>query len=193
LESRQNRWYTYIHPNIWNKLVLTQETQAGTYSTEISLLRSLLASQQLVCIFPQAQIYAEVLLKLSKIYISLNTCGFSTRPISLYDVCSRNETFQCQRAPPDFRKCQFSQSTIGELEHLPAPKGNFTPGLECYQKCLNWVKECELLLNGPLASKRKAVKAYYVIIWAGKTERTHNKSLNRSTEQEGDTSVLLKT
>ena len=39
--------HAYIHPNIWNELVLTQETQAGTYSTEISLLRSLVASQQL--------------------------------------------------------------------------------------------------------------------------------------------------
>ena len=81
---------------------------------------------------------------------------------------------------------------MAELEHLPAPKGNFTPGPECYQKCLDWVEECELLLNGPLASKSKAVKANYVLIWAGKTGRTHIKSLNLTTEQKGDPGVLLK-
>ena len=81
---------------------------------------------------------------------------------------------------------------MAELEHLPAPKGNFTPGPECYQKCLDWVEECELLLNGPLASKSKAVKANYVLIWAGKTRRTHIKSLNLTAEQKGDPSVLLK-
>ena len=32
-----------------------------------------------------------------------------------------------------------------ELEHLPVPKGNFTPGSECYQICLDWVEECKLL------------------------------------------------
>ena len=69
---------------------------------------------------------------------------------------------------------------MAELEHLPAPKGNFTPGPECYQKCLDWVKECELLLNGPLASKSKAVKAIYVLIWAGKI---HIKALNVTAEQ----------
>ena len=81
---------------------------------------------------------------------------------------------------------------MAELEHLPAPKGNFTPGPECYQKCLDWVEECELLLNGLLASKSKAVKANYVLIWAGKTGRTHIKSLNLTTEQKGDPGVLLK-
>ncbi|KAK2557878.1 hypothetical protein P5673_019855 [Acropora cervicornis] len=81
---------------------------------------------------------------------------------------------------------------MGELEHLSAPKGNFTPGPECYQKCLDWVEECELLLNGSLASKSKAVKANYVLIWAGKTGRTHIKSLNLTTEQKGDPRVLLK-
>ena len=80
---------------------------------------------------------------------------------------------------------------MAELEHLPAPKGNFTPGPECYQKCLDWVEECELLLNGPLASKSKVVKANYVLIWAGKTGRTHIKSLNLTAEQKGDPSVLL--
>ena len=78
------------------------------------------------------------------------------------------------------------------MEHLPTPKGNFTLAPECYQKCLDWVEECELLLNGPLASKSKAVKANYVLIWAGKTGRTHIKSLNLTTEQKGDPSVLLK-
>ena len=81
---------------------------------------------------------------------------------------------------------------MAEFEHLPAPKGNFTPGPECYQRCLDWVEECELLLNGPLASKSKAVKANYVLIWAGKTGRTHIKSLNLTTEQKGDPSVPLK-
>ena len=81
---------------------------------------------------------------------------------------------------------------MAELEHLPAPKGNFTPGPECYQKCLDWVEECELLLNGPLASKSKAVKANYVLVWEGKTGRTHIKSLNLTTEQKEDPSVLLK-
>ena len=71
---------------------------------------------------------------------------------------------------------------MAELEHLPAPKGNFTPGPECYQKCLDWVEECELLLNGPLASKSKAVKANYVLIWAGKTGRTHNTESHRGSE-----------
>ena len=76
------------------------------------------------------------------------------------------------------------------MEHLPAPKGNFTPGPECYQTCLDWVKECELLLNVPLASKSKAVKATYVLIWAGKGGRTHIKSLNLTMEEKGDRSVL---
>ena len=77
-------------------------------------------------------------------------------------------------------------------EHLPAPKGNFTPGPECYQKCLDWVEECELLSNGPLAPKSKAVKANHVLIWAGKAGRTHIKSLNLTTEEKGDPSLLLK-
>lgn len=81
---------------------------------------------------------------------------------------------------------------MAELEHLRAPKGNFTPGPEYYQKCLDWVEECELLLNGPLASKSKAVKANYVLIWAGKAGRTHIKSLNLTTEEKGDPSVLFK-
>ena len=60
------------------------------------------------------------------------------------------------------------------------------------RKCLDWVEECELLLNGPLASNGKAVKANYVLIWAGKTGRTHIKALNLTTEQKGDPGVLLK-
>lgn len=59
------------------------------------------------------------------------------------------------------------------MEHLPAPKEDFTPSPECYQKCLDWVEECELLLNGPLASKSKSVKANYVLIWTGKAGGTH--------------------
>ena len=69
---------------------------------------------------------------------------------------------------------------------MPAPKGNFMPGPECYKKGLDWVEECEL------ASKSKPVKANYVLILAEKTARTHNKSLNLTAEQKGDPSVLLK-
>jgi len=64
---------------------------------------------------------------------------------------------------------------MAELEHLPAPKGNFTPGPDCYQKCLDWVEECELLLNGPLASKSKAVKANYVLSWGRKNWKNAHK------------------
>ena len=81
---------------------------------------------------------------------------------------------------------------MSELGHLPSPQPDFTPGPDCYQKCIDWVEECELLLNGPLASKSKAVKANYVLIWAGKTGRMHIKSLNLTTEQKGDPSVLLR-
>ena len=78
------------------------------------------------------------------------------------------------------------------MEHLPTPKGNFMPGQKCYKKGLDWVEEYELLLNGPLASKSKPVKANYVLILAKKTARTHNKSLNLTAEQKGDPGVLLK-
>ena len=81
---------------------------------------------------------------------------------------------------------------MAELERLPALKGDFTPGSECYQRCLDWVEECELLLNGPLALKSKATKANYVLIWAGKTGRTHIKSLNLTAEQRRDPNVLFK-
>ena len=81
---------------------------------------------------------------------------------------------------------------MSELGHLPSPQPDFTPGPDCYQKCIDWVEECELLLNGPLASKSKAVKANYVLIWAGKTGRMHIKSLNLTTEQKGDPSVLVR-
>jgi len=43
-----------------------------------------------------------------------------------------------------------------------------------------------------LASKSKAVKASYSLIWAGKTGRTHIESLNLTMEQKADPSVLLK-
>ena len=81
---------------------------------------------------------------------------------------------------------------MAKTEHLPAPKADFTQGPDCYQKCMDWVEECELLLNGPLAVKSKAVKANCVLIWAGKTGRTHVKSLNLSREEKGDPSKLLK-
>ena len=45
---------------------------------------------------------------------------------------------------------------------------------------------------GPLASKSKAVKANYVLIWTGKTGRTPIKSMNLTAERKADTSVLLK-
>ena len=44
------------------------------------------------------------------------------------------------------------------MEHLPAPKADFTAVPECYQKYMDWVEECELFLNGPLTAKNKAVK-----------------------------------
>lgn len=71
---------------------------------------------------------------------------------------------------------------MAELKHLPVPKADFMLGPECYQKCMDWVEECDLLLNGPLALRSKAVKANYVLIWAGKTGRTHIKSLNLTGE-----------
>ena len=78
------------------------------------------------------------------------------------------------------------------LGHLPSPRADFTPGPDCYERCIDWVEECELLLNGPLASKGKAVKANYVFIWAGKTGRMHIKTLNLPAEQKADPSVLLR-
>ena len=53
------------------------------------------------------------------------------------------------------------------------------------------MEECNLLLEGPLAAKDKTVKANYVRIWAGKTGRTHLKSLNLSIAELGDPQVLL--
>ena len=71
------------------------------------------------------------------------------------------------------------------------PQADFSPGPDCYQKCQDWVEECQLLLNGPLASKDKAVKANYVMLWAGKTGRTHIKSLNLTEAQRSDPALLL--
>ena len=47
-------------------------------------------------------------------------------------------------------------------------------------------------MDGPLISKSKALKANYVLIWAGKTGRRHVKSLNLTAEQKGESSLLLK-
>ena len=53
---------------------------------------------------------------------------------------------------------------------------------------MDWVEERELLL----ASKGKAVKGNYVLIWAGKTGRMHINTWNLSAEQEANPSVLLR-
>ena len=76
-----------------------------------------------------------------------------------------------------------------ELSHFQAPQADFSPCRDCYQKCQDWVEECELLLNGPFASKSKEIKASYVLIWAGKIGGT--KSLNLSAEQKKHPKVLL--
>ena len=68
-----------------------------------------------------------------------------------------------------------------ELSRFQAPQADFLPN--CYQKCQDWVKECEPLQNCFLASKWKEIKASYVLIWAGKIIRTHIKLLNCSGEQ----------
>lgn len=43
-----------------------------------------------------------------------------------------------------------------------------------------------------MASKGKAVKGNYVLIWAGKTGRKHIKTWKLSAEQEADPSVFLR-
>ena len=78
-----------------------------------------------------------------------------------------------------------------ELSHFEAPQADFSPGPDCYQKCQDWVEECELLLNSPSASKSKEKKKSYVLILAGKIGRTNIKSLNLSAEQKKDPKVLL--
>ena len=78
-----------------------------------------------------------------------------------------------------------------ELSHFQAPQTDFSPGPDCYLKCQDWVEECELLLNGPSASKSKEIKTSYVLILAGKIGRTNIKSLNLSAEQKKDPKVLL--
>lgn len=90
------------------------------------------------------------------------------------------------------KKLPISRASMAEMEHLQALKMDFTPGPECYQKCLDWVEEWELLLSGLLALKSKAIKVNYVHIWAGKAGRTHIKSLNLTVEQKGDPNILLK-
>ena len=72
-----------------------------------------------------------------------------------------------------------------ELSHFQAPQADFSPCRDCYQKCQDWVEECELLLNGPLASKSKEIKASYVLIWAGKIGRTHKVAKSFSGAEEG--------
>lgn len=83
------------------------------------------------------------------------------------------------------------QCMMTEAGHVLSPQADFTAGPDCYQKCLDWVEECELFLNGPLAAKSKAVKANYVLIWAGKIGRAHIKTLDLLPEEKRDPSVLL--
>ena len=80
---------------------------------------------------------------------------------------------------------------MAELHHTQGPQADFSPGPDCYQRCQDWKEECELLIQGPLASKNNAVKASYIMLWAGKTGRTHIKSLNLAAEERGDPAVLL--
>ena len=75
--------------------------------------------------------------------------------------------------------------------YLQGPKADFAIGPDTHQKCLEWKEECELLLNGPLATKNATVKSNYVRLWAGKTGRTHLKSLNLTAEQQIDPNFLL--
>ena len=80
---------------------------------------------------------------------------------------------------------------MAEFNHLQGPQADFSQGPDLYQRCLDWREECELLLNGPLAGKSAAVKSNYVMIWAGKTGRTHIKSLNLTEEQRASPATLL--
>ena len=47
------------------------------------------------------------------------------------------------------------------------------------------------MLDGPLSAKSNAVKASYVMLWAGKTGRTHIKSLNLDEADRGNPKTLL--
>ena len=76
-------------------------------------------------------------------------------------------------------------------EFIKGPEADFSPSQDCYERCQDWVDEYNLLLNGPLASRSRAVKANYVLIWAGKQGRTHIKSLHLTDEQKQDPTVLL--
>ena len=78
-------------------------------------------------------------------------------------------------------------------EFTKGPEVDFSPGPDCYQRCQDWVEECNLLLNGPLASKSRSVKANYVLIWAGKPGRTHIKSLRLTDDERQDPNNLLHT
>ena len=78
-------------------------------------------------------------------------------------------------------------------ELTKGPEVDFSPGPDCYQRCQDWVEECNLLLNGPLASKSRSVKANYVRIWAGKPGRMHIKSLCVTDEERQDPNILLET
>ena len=74
---------------------------------------------------------------------------------------------------------------------MPGPQADFTSGSDCYQKCLDWVEVCNLMLDGPLSAKSNTVKASYVMLWAGKTGRTHIKSLNLDEVDRGNPETLL--
>ena len=77
------------------------------------------------------------------------------------------------------------------FNHNQGPQADFSQGPDLYQRCQEWKEECELLLNGPLAGKDNAIKASYVRLWAGKTGRTHIKSLNLKEEELAKLMVLL--
>ena len=74
--------------------------------------------------------------------------------------------------------------------YLQGPQADFILGPDCYQGLKDWAEEFKLLLKGPPAGKNKAVKAKYVMLWAGKGSRTHIKSLKLTNTQRGDPDVL---
>ncbi len=75
--------------------------------------------------------------------------------------------------------------------NIPGPQADFSPGRVCYQRCLDWIEKCKLMINGPLQAKSAAVKARYVQLWAGKTARMHLKSLRLSDAQKANPMSFL--
>ena len=77
-----------------------------------------------------------------------------------------------------------------ELSHFQAPQADVSPGLDCYQKCQDWVEECEVLLNGPLASKSKEIKASCLNLGWKNRKNTHKVAKSFSRAEEGSESSL---